>query len=146
MTYNKAREYLWSIKRLDMDINTKMQELEKLNEQATSLQSFQLTERVMTTHQNSANCVIDHIVDLQAEINKEADNLVDLKRIARAQIQQMNDERYRDLLLNYYINNKTWEEVAEIIRCDVRHVYRLNKKAIQKFIENVMVCHAETMV
>lgn len=76
---------------------------------------------------------IDTIVDMQVEIRREVCNLVHLKNEARNKINQLSDSRYIDILTDYYINCKTWEQVADIMGYDLRWVYRLHGRALQVF-------------
>ena len=76
-----AKEYLLQAKFLDMRINSKIQQVEALNDLATSASSV-LTG--MPRNPNKATSkmadAVAKIVDLQAEINHDIDELVDLKR------------------------------------------------------------------
>lgn len=74
---------------------------------------------------------IDTIVDMQVEIRREVCNLVHLKNEARNKINQLSDSRYVGILTDYYINCKTWEQVAEDMNLDLRWVYRLHGRALQ---------------
>lgn len=128
-----AKEYLKSIRTLDMAIKVKEEELYRLKLNIASLSPQTTGERVMNSSTSDMMSTVDKIVDMQAVINAEIDRLVDLKEEARTKINQLKDTRYVSLLTDYYINCKTWEQVADDIGYDLRWVYRLHGRALQSF-------------
>lgn len=46
-------------------------------------------------------------------------------------IQQVQDGRYRELLLNRYLRMMTWEQIAVEMNYDIRHVWRLHGEALR---------------
>lgn len=77
--------------------------------------------------------IVDRIADLQAEINREIDNLVRLKTEIRSKINALDDYRYIAILTEYYINCQRWEDIAESMEMSVRHTLRLHGEALQAF-------------
>lgn len=76
-----AKEYLMQAKFLDMRINSKIQQVEALNDLATSASSV-LTGMPRNSNKAASKMAdaVCKIVDLQAEINRDIDELVDLKK------------------------------------------------------------------
>ena len=136
-----AKEYLKSIRTLDMAIKVKEEELYRLKLNIASLSPQTTGERVMNSSTSDMMSTVDKIVDMQAVINAEIDRLVDLKEEARTKINQLKDTRYVSLLTDYYINCKTWEQVAEDMRYDLRWVYRLHGRALQSFSKIFEIDH-----
>ena len=136
-----AKEYLKSIRTLDMAIKVKEEELYRLKLNIASLSPQTTGERVMNSSTSDMMSTIDKIVDMQAVINAEIDRLVDLKEEARTKINQLKDTRYVSLLTDYYINCKTWEQVAEDMEYDWRWVYRLHGRALQSFSKIFEIDH-----
>ena len=126
-----AKEYLKSIRTLDMAIKVKEEELYRLKLNIASLSPQTTGERVMNSSTSDMMSTVDKIVDMQAVINAEIDRLVNLKEEARSKINQLKDTRYVSLLTDYYINCKTWEQVADDMGYDLRWVYRLHGRALQ---------------
>ena len=77
--------------------------------------------------------IIDKIFLLQDKINEEVDQLVELKEQARTLIHRLTDERYKTVLTEYYLNHKTWEQVADCMNYDLRWVYRIHGRALKEF-------------
>ena len=136
-----AKEYLKSIRTLDMAIKVKEEELYRLKLNIASLSPQTTGERVMNSSNSDMMSTVDKIVDMQAVINAEIDRLVDLKEEARTKINQLKDTRYVSLLTDYYINCKTWEQVADDMGYDLRWVYRLHGRALQSFSKIFEIDH-----
>ena len=136
-----AKEYLKSIRTLDIAIKVKKEELYRLKLNIASLSPQTTGERVMNSSTSDMMSTVDKIVDMQAVINAEIDRLVNLKEEARSKINQLKDTRYVSLLTDYYINCKTWEQVAEDMEYDLRWVYRLHSRALQSFSKIFEIDH-----
>ena len=136
-----AKEYLKSIRTLDMAIKVKEEELYRLKLNIASLSPQTTGERVMNSSTSDMMSTVDKIVDMQAVINAEIDRLVNLKEEARSKINQLKDTRYVSLLTDYYINCKTWEQVADDMGYDLRWVYRLHGRALQSFSKIFEIDH-----
>ena len=136
-----AKEYLKSIRTLDMSIKVKEEELYRLKLNIASLSPQTTGERVMNSSTSDMMSTVDKIVDMQAVINAEIDRLVNLKEEARSKINQLKDTRYVSLLTDYYINCKTWEQVADDMGYDLRWVYRLHGRALQSFSKIFEIDH-----
>lgn len=128
-----AKEYLKQARKLNTAINTKAEELHQLKLKASCVQSVAITERVMSSHDNSSNKMIDKIVDLQNEINAEVDKLVDLQAEIRAKIANVYNLTYISVLTNLYINCLTIEKTAEKMGSDRSTICRWHGQALQIF-------------
>lgn len=128
-----AKDYLNSVRMLNTAIKVKESELYQLKLNIASLSPQTTVERVKSSSSGDIMKTVDKIVDMQAEINAEIDRLVDLKKEVRLKVNQLTDSRYVDILIDYYINCKTWEEVANDLKYNLRWVYRLHDRALQSF-------------
>ena len=72
------------------------------------------------------------IIDLESEIYRDIDALVDLKRDIQAVINNVEDEKYRILLELRYINQMSWEEIAVHLGYDLRYTHKIHGRALQK--------------
>lgn len=72
------------------------------------------------------------IIDLQTEINKDIDRLVDLKREIVAMIKSVSNTEHQTLLELRYLCFKSWEQIAVDMGYNVRHVYRIHDEAVEK--------------
>lgn len=130
-----AKEYLGQAYRLDQRINSKLEQVASLNELATKCTST-LTGMPCNPNRGTSTMAdaVGKIVDLQAEINRDIDRLVDLKREMVAVIKAVDNIEYQTLLELRYLCFKTWEQIAVDMGYNVRHVYRLHDEATGKIV------------
>lgn len=128
-----AKEYLNSVRLADKRIKIKNEELHQLQLNIAQTSPQSTGERVQSSNKSSFTQTVDKIVDLQAEISSEIDSLVELKAEARNQINQLSDERFIIVLTDYYINCKTWEQVAKDNGYSLRYIFKLHGKALRTF-------------
>jgi len=69
---------------------------------------------------------------LENEINDDIDKLLDLKAEITAVIETVEDEVLQLILLMRYINLKKWEYIAEKLNLEIRWLYRLHGRALEK--------------
>ena len=74
----------------------------------------------------------DRLIELEQAVNARVRDMCRIKRQAIAAIDAVDDARYRELLELYYIDGKTWEQVAEAMNYSVRNVTMLHGKALMK--------------
>ena len=126
-----AKEYLLQAKFLDMRINSKIQQVEALNDLATSASSV-LTG--MPRNPNKATSkmadAVAKIVDLQAEINHDIDELVDLKRSISFTIKSVPNPELQTLLEKRYLCFQSWEIIAVDMGFSMHHLYKLHNQAL----------------
>ena len=126
-----AKEYLSQAKYLDMRINSKIQQVEALNELATSATSA-LTG--MPHNPNKATSkmadAVAKIVDLQSEINHDIDALVDLKQEISTTIKAVPNVELQTLLEKRYLCFQAWEKVAVDMGYSMHHLYKLHNMAL----------------
>lgn len=128
-----AKEYLRSIKYLDNAINAKQAELDRLRHDAESIKGISYdSDRVQGNISDSMK-IVDKIIELSNEINREIDNLVDLKRDAHIKIEKVCNKKFISLLTDIYINGYTFEQVAEKMNISYSTICRYHGQALQVF-------------
>lgn len=130
-----AVEYLSQAYRLDLRINSKIEQVASLNDLALKATS------VVTGMPHSPNKgkstmadTIDKIIDLQEEINRDIDKLVDLKAEIVSVIKAVDNPEYQTLLEKRYLCFMTWESIAVDMGYSIQHLYRLRDKAYAEII------------
>jgi hypothetical protein len=93
-----VKDYLYLVRVSDKLIRTKEHELSKLRLNIAQV-SVKQNEPVKTSGVNDPMRIVDRIADLQAEINREIDNLVRLKTEIRSKINALDDYRYIAMIL-----------------------------------------------
>lgn len=136
-----ARDYLGQAYRLDQRINNKLEQVASLNELATKatciLSGMPKKPNMATTRMADT---IGKIVDLQAEINRDLEQLMELKRDIVDTIKAVDNMEYRFLLERRYLCFKSWDQIAVEMGYNVRHAYRLHDAALNS-IKILKSCH-----
>ena len=117
----KAIDYLEQIEKIDAKIETKMEELERLQTLAEKTTASLGGERVQASgnQQKLEDCVIK-ILQVQSEINASIDRFVDYKKEAMELIDRACDADCIRLLYKRYFSYMKWEEIA----VDMNYTYQ----------------------
>ena len=134
-----AKEYLSQARYLDARINTKIKQLEALNTLASSATSV-LTGMPHSPNKATSKMadIVDKIVDLQAEINRDIDALVDLKGEMRSKLEMVPAEDYKAILEMRYLCFMSWEQIASNLGLSVPYTYKLHDRALKGFESRAM--------
>ena len=127
-----AKEYLGRIRHLEGCIKAKILIKEQIRAMAENT-TANLSEKVQTSNlhdQVSDNAI--RIVELEELINKDISKCIDLIGEIREKIEILSDDRYKIILSMYYLSNKTFEEVAELINKSYQWVHKLHKAALKE--------------
>lgn len=109
-----GKDYLSQIKMLNRKINNKISELENLKSMTTGTGLKLNADKVQTSiSQDKMGDLVCKIIDLQAEINDEIDNLIDLKQEIIRTIESINNPKIYDVLYMYYVEEKKWSEICD---------------------------------
>ena len=65
------------------------------------------------------------------------DKLIALREDAKARIEQIEDGRYRDVLVRRYLQGQPWEWIADGVHYSYRQVTRLHGGALRAFAEKM---------
>ena len=126
-----AKEYLGQAYRLDQRINSKIEQVASLNELAAKCTSS-LTGMPRNPNRATSTMAdaVAKIIDLQAEINRDIDRLVDLKREIVGVIKRIDNLEYQTLLEKRYLCFLPWEQIAVDMGYGIDNVFKLHKKAL----------------
>lgn len=130
-----ASEYLAQARELSFEIEAKKRELATVKQNAQSLQSPTIGEKVMSTPMNSTNNQSDKAVDLENVIKKEITKLIDLQAEIHARINRLADHKYITILTDFFVNCLTVEKIAENMNYSTSQIKRCKNKAVKEFAE-----------
>ena len=126
-----AKEYLSQAYRLDQRINSKLDQVSSLNDLATKATS---TLTGMPRNPNRATSTmadaVAKIVDLQMEINRDIDRLVDLKRDIVMLVKAVGNTECQTLLEKRYLCYMSWEQIAVDMNYSIHHLYKIHTLAL----------------
>jgi len=127
----KSKEYLSQARYLDMRIKSKVQQIESLNELATSCSSA-ITGMPRNPNKGGSRMAdaVCKIIDLQTELNADINSLVDLKRDIMRTIRSVANDEYQTLLEKRYLCFLSWEKIAVEMHYSIQHIYRMHDEAL----------------
>jgi DNA-directed RNA polymerase specialized sigma subunit len=128
-----VKQYLSQAHYLDLSIDSKLEQLSRLNSLATKATAT-LSDMPHSPNRGGSSLedTICKIVDLQAEINRDIDRLVDLKKSIIALINKVENDEYRLMLEKRYLNFMSWEVIAVSMNFSRANVFKVHDKAIEK--------------
>lgn len=137
-----AKEYLKQAFYLDKRINSKLEQVESLNALATKATST-LSDMPKSPNRGSSKLedTIVKIIDLQEEINRDIDKLVDLKAEMVGTIKQIQNKELQVILEKRYLCYETWEKIAVDMNYDIRHIHRLYNLGLKETSNLIKPCH-----
>lgn len=131
-----AKEYLRQAYRLNELIDSRITELERLRDYSTRLTSCSFEgERVSKSRSTEAPFarMIEKIVDLEKVINRDINCYMDLKTEMNAAIDRVSNVDERLLLRYRYLNNYSWDDIAQLLNVSGRTVHRIHSSALYDF-------------
>ena len=127
----KAKDFLNQAYLLDQQIKSKSEQVQSLNELATSctatMTGMPHNPNRGTSRMADAVC---KIVDLQESIAADMKELVELKAEIIATIKAVECVEYQLILEKRYISGKSWPEIAVDLGYKMRHLYKLHDEAL----------------
>lgn len=130
-----AKEYLSQAYRLDKRIDSKIEQLKSLNLLATKCTTtLSDMPKIQSAGSSRLEDTVVKIVDLQEEINRDIDSLVDLKRDIVRTIKSVQNPEYQMILELRYLCFKTWEEIAVQMNCSIDNVFKIRKNALKSVV------------
>lgn len=133
-----AKDYLNQAYRLDQRINSKLEQVLSLRELTTKATAT-LSDMPSGGSRNVYRMqdIIGKIVDLENDINRDIDALVDLKREMVTIIKSVADPECQTLLELRFLCFKTWEQIAVEMNYGIDNIYRLHRKAL-KMVDDLL--------
>lgn len=126
----KSGEYLKTIRRTDLLIKRKKEQLERL--ESLAVYSSPQNDPIGGGHgtkvvMDSKAEIVVRIIETKEEIEQLKDSLIDIKLKAMKMMESItNDEAVRVLYMRYFDYMK-WEQIAEERHCSLDSVFRLHR-------------------
>ena len=130
-----VKEYLKQGRLLDQKINFNLRRLQEMKSGLCSISSPQFkADKVQTSPDGDAPFVkaLLRVEEMQEQINQEIDLLVDLRQQIDDVIHSLASENQQMLLLYRYIEDRTWEDIGNLLGVDKSTVKRWHLDALAK--------------
>ena len=131
----RAKEYLRQIRIADKKINNLIHEVDMLRDSISHPKPINYDKDPVQggSRNDSMAASIAKYVDMEQEINRQTDGLIDLRHKIIGEINQLNDPAHIELLFKRYVEYKTWEQIAVEMDYTIRWIYSLHSSALQEF-------------
>ena len=132
-----ALDFLSQAYRLDLRIESKLEQINSLNELATKCTAT-ISGMPRSPNQSISSMAdtVTKIVDLQIEIDRDIHQLIDIKRQIVASIKAVDNKEFQTLLELRFLCGCTWEEIAIKMGLSIQHTYRMRDRALKKIVVN----------
>lgn len=130
----RVKDYFSQIRKTDRLIQRLTDTVSTLRSSLTS-KSYELNPAQVQTSgpKNTLEETVAKIVDLEADINRRIDELVDMKQEAFTMINRIPDLDQQNILIGRYIQLKDWEDIALELNFSIQWVYELHGKGLLAF-------------
>ena len=140
----KVETYLKQGRLLDQRINYHLKKLSELRSAACTISSPALRQdKVQTSRSGDAPFVqaLMRVEEMQEQINREIDVLVDLREQINEVIHQVDSDELQMLLIYKYLEGYTSEKIGTLLEVDKSTINRWHRKAIDQITlpENAIV-------
>ena len=129
-----SKEFLNKIRYIDMMINCKLEQVAELRSMLLPGAIRYDKDKVQTSNNaDSISDTVSKIMELEEKINTDIDELVELKSVARENIERMENDVEKVILYKRYFNNESFENIAVECGYSWRHIHRLHGEALKNF-------------
>lgn len=131
MTSQEKIKWLSRCKDIDRKIQSKCDEVSVWMSRATKITSTISDMPKGGQQENKTETTVEKIMQIDAEINREIDELVKIKAEVRSAISAVPNSTYREVLERRYIRGQKWEQIAVEMAYEYHYVCRLHGKALE---------------
>lgn len=134
----KPKEYLRQLHRLELCIEQRQEELNRLRE-LIGCNAIDYGERIQTSP--SADSIPNEVIrraELEADISCKIERFLQLKHKIINEIQSLDNAVYVKILYMRYVEYKSLDEIAEKMNYSYRQVLRLHGTALKEFRKNLV--------
>ena len=129
-----AKQYLNRVRRIDKEIEALLRLVQRTRESLETVTQNYDSDGAQSTKNPHK---YDRLVELESLVDEKIDQQIALKAEILNTIMQLEDRRQRLVLMEYYVEMKTWEQVAVDLNYSYMHITRIHGyalKEVQKLI------------
>lgn len=137
----RAKEYLRQLGWLRRKIDSAEQQLEEMRKDRSYIKAGSGGEvKVQTSSSGTSAALteIERIVDMEAKLAVDIEHYHSLKRTIVSQIDQLSDDRHREILLLRYVEGMSLDEVADEMGYSYDWVQHMHGYALLEFQKNYL--------
>ena len=123
-----AKQYMNRARRVDSEIESLTKLVQKTRESLESITQNYTGDTIQSTKNPHK---YDRLVELESLIDEKIAEQIKIKKETLETISQLKDRRQREVLIGYYLNMNTWEQVAVDMNYSYMHITRLHGYALK---------------
>ena len=135
-TYTTAKQYLNRVRRIDKEIAALLRLVQSTRESLETITQNYNSDGAQSTKNPHK---FDRLVELESLVDAKIDEQIAMKSEILQTIMKLPDRRQRLVLMEYYVEMKTWEQVAVDLNYSYMHITRIHGyalKEVQKVLES----------
>lgn len=126
-----AREYLEQARFLDTRIKSKVNQIQDLEDLATSTSTVlsDMPKNPIPSTSRMAD-VVCKIIDLQTELKQDMNKLLDLKKEILSTVKCVLNVEHQTVLEKRYLCYESWEQIAVDLGYSSKHIFKVHNAAL----------------
>lgn len=124
-----AKQYLNRVRRIDKEIAALLRLVQSTRESLENTTQNYSSDGAQSTKNPHK---FDRLVELESLVDSKIDEQIALKAEILGTIMQLEDRRQRLVLMEYYVEMKTWEQVAVDLNYSYMHITRIHGYALKE--------------
>ena len=131
-----AKQYLNRVRRIDKEIAALLRLVQSTRESLETVTQNYNSDGAQSTKNPHK---FDRLVELESLVDAKIDEQIAMKAETLETIMKLQDRRQRMVLMGYFIEMKTWEQVAVDLNYSYMHITRIHGyalKEVQKVLES----------
>ena len=131
----QAKAYLWRVRDAERELKRLEEEYEQAKADILHLKAMEYDkDKVSNSRIGDLSDAIAALEGYAERIAKQWDKLIALREDAKARIEQIEDGRYRDVLVRRYLQGQSWEWIAAGMGYEFRYMLKLHGLALVAFV------------
>ena len=130
-----AKQYLNRVRRIDKEISSLLRLVQRTRESLEAVTQNYDSDGAQSTKNPHR---FDRLAELESLVDEKIDEQIQLKADILCTIMELDDRVQRILLMDYYVEMMTWEQVAVDLNYSYMHITRLHGyalKEVQKILQ-----------
>lgn len=131
-----AKAFFQQVRNIDKQIDVKYQQLERWETLATKVTPTLSGAGGGSGGESRVESCVARIIEVKKELEADIAKYTEMAREANAKINGLRDEKQRRCLDSFYLQGKSFEEIAEEMNYSVPGVKKLRNLALRAVDEN----------
>ena len=146
MTNTKqAKAYLWRVRDAERELKRLEEEYDQAKSDILHLKAMEYDKDwVSNSRIGDLSDAIATLESCAERIAKQWNKLIALREGAKARIEQIEDGRYRDVLVRRYLQGQSWEWIAAGMGYEFRYTLKLHGLALVAFVSAMTKTQKDT--